>query len=206
MAQAIVPVALAALVASGACATYAPPARTTGTVEGVDSILWSAERRVTWKDFLATPDRASEASAMTAYVISATADCRADGAFHVDVVSAFIPERSWVRVAVLANPEASRAALRHEQTHFDLAEVQTRKIRWALSALVDPCAKTKAEVDAVIDPFMQEDLATQARYDRDTRSGTDARRQDEWDEAAARELRALAAWARPRAGRPLPGR
>ena len=85
------------------------------------SILWSATRRLTWPDFQAPPQMSSEAAAMTAYAITYEANC--DGSsLNARIVSAFLPEQSWVKPTLLIRSPQSERALNHEQTHFDLSE------------------------------------------------------------------------------------
>lgn len=159
--------------------------------EGVDSIRWSASRPLRWANYLAKPQIVSGASAMTAYVISYADGCTADLYAH-DIVAAFLPERSWVKSDLLFR--GGDLALQHEQTHFDIGELHARKIRKALDGLVKPCEMTDQARGKVVITFLQEDRDRQARYDAQTRYGTDARRQLDWVRQVQRELEVLKAF------------
>jgi hypothetical protein len=49
------------------------------------------------------------------------------GTYHLRIVAAFLPEKSWVDQSVRTQPDVSQLMLAHEQTHFDLAELQARR-------------------------------------------------------------------------------
>jgi hypothetical protein len=161
-----------------------------------DSILWSNLRLLTWNDFQARPDPVSPASAITAYVISYEAQCGAGFSPTFKVVTAFLPDRSWVKPDVLSRPTQSALALRHEQTHFDLSEVHVRRARRAFSQQADPCRGSQTEFDAFMQSFIREDAETQRRYDRETGHGTDEVRQADWDALVRKQLAELREYAR----------
>jgi hypothetical protein len=160
-----------------------------------DSLLWSAARRLSWSDFLGTPQVGRDRSAVTGYVLMYTAECESD-AFTYRVQTAFLPRQSWVKPEVVMLGPTSRRALQHEQTHFDLAEVDARRIRRALAGLATPCDMTSGERNAVVARFIEEDGEIQARYDRETAHGLDADRQIEWEATASRQLATMARYAR----------
>ena len=158
------------------------------------SILWSATRRLVWSDYHAKPPARHEASALTSYALSFDNDCDG-GTYHVRIVAAFLPEKSWVDPMVLAQPDASRLTLQHEQTHFDLAELAARKMRKAIAGLSDPCKMTEDQRRAVVAPLIDEDRNTQRRFDRETSDGRDLRWQGEWIRNVSIQLDALKRYA-----------
>lgn len=191
------------LILSGACASGGqPPAASAGPpaeqplLIAAESIIWSAERRLKWADFMGRPDPMSEAAAMTVYLLSYDGTCL-DNVFDRRVFSAFLPDQSWVRASVLlARPEINGHALAHEQTHFDLSEVSARRMRRALAALVKPCSMTDESLQAVVDPFIREDFTRQRRYDVETLNGSNTAWQRDWEMRIDRELKELSAFVR----------
>jgi hypothetical protein len=149
---------------------------------------WSAERRLSWADYVGRPDLASDFSAMTGYRVTFEERC-IDDAFTFRVVSLFLPDRSWVKPEVLTNRAQGRRMLAHEQTHFDLSEVQARALRRELQALAAPCSLPAAGREAIVRRHLQVDAETQARYDRDTFYGANERQQVRWDADVARALK-----------------
>lgn len=179
-----------AVTAIGACSSGAP-VRLPGAVvdPGAGAFEWSAGRRLTWADFQGMPDLMSGAAALSAYVISYDAEC-AERVFVPRVVTRFLPKISWVKSQHLMDRQSSQI-LRHEQTHFDLSEVQVRRARQELLALPSPCELSEKEFDRIFDTFGQRDGDLQQQYDRETGHGTDARRQNEWQSRVEEWLRTL---------------
>lgn len=194
---------LLSLILGGGCASAgqqspasAPAAAEPALKIGAESIIWSAERRLSWDDFAGRPDVTSAAAAMTVYLLSYDGNCRGN-VFDRRVFSAFLPDESWVKTSVLlARPDINRHALAHEQTHFDLSEVSARRMRRALAALVNPCSLSDEAIHAIVDPFVREDFARQRRYDVDTLNGSNTAWQRDWEIRVDRELRELSAFVR----------
>jgi uncharacterized protein DUF922 len=156
-----------------------------------DAILWSQRRRLSWSDFRAVPSIGDYPSAVTSYVLMYTSTCESN-VFTSRVDAAFVPRQSWVKTSVLLLGPQSRRALQHEQTHFDLAEIDARRIRRALASLATPCEMSSDERNAVVARFIQEDGEIQERYDRESGHGIDAERQREWESTVSSQLAALA--------------
>lgn len=129
----------------------------------------------------------SGAAALSAYVISYDTECTGR-VFVPRVVSRFLPKISWVKSQHLMN-RASSQILRHEQTHFDLSEVQARRARQELLALSSPCDLSEKDFDRMFNAFGQRDFDLQQQYDRETAHGTDTRRQNEWQSRVDEWLR-----------------
>ena len=185
---------LASVVAAGCAGTATGPFPGAPVHErgepSPEAIPWSAERRLTWADFRGRPDLASGVAAVTTYAITWESDCSPDG-FRFRVTSVFIPDQSWVKPDVPALDEESRRTLAHEQTHFDLSEIQARKLRRELGRLVMPCRLTEEELAAAVAPLFQEEVDLQRRYDRETNHGLDRAQQARWEDDVRRELEAL---------------
>lgn len=100
-------------------------------------------------------------------------------------------ERSRADAELKRNTRYSNAdLLRHEQTHFDLAELAAGRIRQRLSELADVC--TNPDRDTLITDIVRginADFRTeQTRYDEDTVHGTNLAKQRVWNERTARAL------------------
>ena len=192
---------LLSLILAGGCASAGQQTAASTPTEpplkiGAESIIWSAERRLSWDDFAGRPDLGSAAAAMTVYLLSYDGTCL-DNVFDRRVFSAFLPDQSWVKTSVLlARPDVNRDALAHEQTHFDLSEVSARRMRRALAALADPCSLSDEAIHAVVDPFVREDFASQRRYDVETLNGSNPAWQRDWEMRVDRELKELSAFVR----------
>lgn len=179
------------MIAAAAVRASGPTQRMPGAIVDpmADAFEWSAERRLTWADFQGPPDVRSSAAALSAYVTSFDTEC-AGTVFVPRVVSRFLPKLSWVKSQHLLNRE-SADTLRHEQTHFDLSEVEARRARQELLALPTPCALSDDDFDQMFTRFGQRAGDIQQQYDRETGHGTNVRRQNEWQSRVEQWLRTL---------------
>ncbi|MGH7548138.1 MAG: DUF922 domain-containing protein [Gemmatimonadales bacterium] len=152
-----------------------------------DAIAWSAARRLRRSDFRADPARGSREVARTGYGIYYASKCRGR-AFEFRVIAAFHPRESWVKAEVVRDSAESRRTLRHEQTHFNIAEVYARRMRRHFRELVNPCARSDAALEAEAQRLVREERATQRRYDAETEHGLELRRQAQWEGEIGRQV------------------
>ena len=158
------------------------------------SIPWSAERALAWSNYLGRPDVTSNAAAVTAYKFSYREECVGD-AFTFRVVSQFDQALSWVKPNALVTVAGRSRLLVHEQAHFDLSEVQSRKLRRALHQLRTPCSMSSDERKALVMQHIRDDAGNQRSYDADTGFGANDVNQRRWVLDIARELAALSDYA-----------
>ena len=158
-----------------------------GDMAADHAFAWSAGRPLAWSDFQGSPAAAGSESAKTSYTLYSAWKCSGD-VFDFRVIAGFRPRQSWVKVIVLNDSAQRRTILRHEQTHFDLAEVHARRMRRAFRDLARPCAKTDAELSALARRLAQEEKAEQRRYDAETDHGLLADQQAAWSRNVARWL------------------
>ena len=152
---------------------------------------WSGNRALRWPDFQGPPPDGGQEAARTAYGLFYGWRCRGPS-FEFQVTAAFLTRKSWVKGAILRDSAESRRVLKHEQTHFDLAETHARRMRQSFQALPDPCGQTDEQLSALAQRLIREEKAAQQRYDAETGHGLVTAKQSEWDRAVARQLAALA--------------
>jgi len=158
-----------------------------GDLAADHAFAWSAGRPLAWRDFQGSPPSEGSEGAKTSYTLYSGWKCRRD-VFEFRVIAGFRPRQSWVKAIVLNDSMQRRTILRHEQTHFDLAEVHARRMRRAFADLARPCAKTDAELRALVQRLAQEEKAEQRRYDDETDHGLLADQQAAWSREVARQL------------------
>jgi hypothetical protein len=159
-----------------------------------DVIVWSATRKLDWKDFKGKPPGGTLGGALSAISHDYAAGCR-DDALQTRVQTIFMPQQSWVTYRIASSGLASRVGLVHEQIHFDLAEVYARRIRKLFRELRDPCPRSDAELMGMAEKVIKEHWAAQRRYDLETENGQLERRQNDWERKTAGELAALGEFA-----------
>ena len=154
------------------------------------TIEWQSSRKLVWDDFKRAVPAASSA---VGFFYDATLHCPSPK-LEFSVKAYFDPNKSWVR------PEMkSDELLRHEQLHFDLAELYARKFRGEMSEFKVPCGRatptqdainveTKSRIDRLFDERLKALLHEQNRYDSQTANGLDVARQKQWEESVKRRL------------------
>ena len=159
------------------------------------AFAWASNRPLRWDDFQGTPPRTGEAGALTSYSIFYGVRCTGT-VFEFLTVAGFLPKSSWVKPFVLNGPRAeSDRALRHEQTHFDISEVYTRRIRKSFIDLYEPCRRAET-LDPLAQQMLRQEKAAQDQYDNETRHGLATTQQKAWEQRVAADLQSLAKYER----------
>lgn len=160
-----------------------------------NAIRWSARRPLTWGDFQGKgPDRNDSVAAETAYTILHGVRC-VGSKFDFTVVAAFRPRDSWVKLPMLRTPADNTRALKHEQAHFDLAEVHARRIRRYYAELTAPCRLSSSDLSDAAHRMERDQKAAQEQYDDETDHGRNAAQQAKWEKSVATDLTSLAKFA-----------
>ena len=154
-----------------------------GIVENDSLILWQADRKLTWSDFKGKPKpvRIHNAAGIGTYLD-----------FFYQSVSNQLPvftflnyfekDRSWS----ITNDTLT---LEHEQIHFDIEEVFTRKIRQCVEELNEEYEIEIEKYLAVIDKILAKCQEVQEKYDYEVLANY--ARQLEWRAKIDAELDAL---------------
>lgn len=150
-------------------------------------ISWKEGERLTWADFRAKPDNATNLKAITDSGMGISFTCEG-GKPVVSITCNFNPERSWTK------EHQSEALLRHEQLHFDITELYARKIRKLLSTFTN-CVELNKKIKQLYDDNFKACDAYQDRYDRETNHSIDAEKQTAWEAKVKAELDDLKDWA-----------
>jgi hypothetical protein len=155
-----------------------------------DLIEWSKTRKLTRADFKGSLALPSGVGARSFIAIQASWTCDGDR-FDPNIRAVFDPSRSAWRGATQSGFDASNGRptpvsagqiLQHEQTHFDIAELVARKIRTHFAGLTDVCTRRGGTIPlaAIVEDYQRDLDEEQARYDRQTIFGVDARMQSTW--------------------------
>ena len=149
-----------------------------------DSIPWSKKARLQWSDFTGRPDTSSQGTAGCAAAIYVKG-IRDKGLPKFLVSNFFIKSRAWTKDTI------SFILLRHEQLHFDIAEVYARKIRKAIDSLRRRKVKTVNNYSVEITKLLKMRDETDGLYDEQTSHGVNGKEQSDWDQKILKELEAL---------------
>jgi hypothetical protein len=152
-------------------------------VENKEYIDWQKNRQLTWDDFKAPVNKNSSAAASTATHISANFS-KKNNVVSFTIACQFSKHESW---AVSKTPYI----LSHEQGHFDIAEIYTRKLYKALTHHVKTFPGNINGLDIIYQNIMDQKDSFQKLYDLETRHSIDKIKQEEWLQKIARTLNEL---------------
>lgn len=150
-----------------------------------ESIPWSADYRLSWKDFKGPIPLEALAAATTASGISY--EYSGNMMFNevkIDfVVTAFFyPQESWYKPDICDDNTLS-----HEQLHFDIAELFARRMRKKLSNATFS-SNVKEEVRNIYQETLKELSDLQERYDWETDYSRNREVQLRWNQQIAEAL------------------
>jgi predicted secreted Zn-dependent protease len=135
-------------------------------------IEWSSERKLTWNDFKAFPDKNSTNAALTSSSINIEFGYDNSG-LKYNIKCRFDPKLSWGRIK-------NDYILSHEQGHFDIAEIHARKLHKLLKAYKFNTRTVSKDVNKIYEEVMKEHHSFQSQYDQETNYSRDPAKQDVW--------------------------
>lgn len=153
------------------------------------SFRWSASRPLTVADFKGRSRPTESHAALTSANINTGAKC-SNNIFAGTAQASFAPALSWVRDPARMTP----ALLRHEQLHFDIAELYARRLRQQLAAMRLPCNKLGTTFDRVSQAAYAAWQQAEDAYDHDTNHGLQHEQQAKWESQVREQLLDLTAF------------
>jgi len=157
--------------------------------DSADIIYWTADQQLSWTDFEGQPRYEYKGvSALTSSGIDYYTGCQ-DGKIIYKVQSYFEKKESWVKDEARTNHH-----LQHEQLHFDITELNARRLRKALSKQTFKCDEIEAFHDFV-DQYIQKWEHEQKAFDALSRHSLDRKKQREWRFRIALEMNLLEGYA-----------
>lgn len=141
---------------------------------------WQNDYALRWEDFKGQPSADDFGDAATAIRISAKPR-KVNGKLNYQVKTIFIRDQSWYR-------KKSERLLRHEQLHFDIAEIYARKIRRKVKEYNRLGVTDYRVYNRAIQLILAESDAADRKYDRETLHGAVLKQQIKWEYTIRREL------------------
>jgi hypothetical protein len=158
-------------------------------ITGTDDLIpWKSDRKLTWADFKSKKQEfGTGMDAYTAYTITLTPENNGKtDSITVHVECSFEKNKSGVKKG-----KQSDDLLKHEQGHFDLAEVYARLLRKKLSATKTSLQNAQNTLNNLYKSAFAELEAEQAKYDRETDHSRVADKQELWNKKIAGRLAEL---------------
>lgn len=144
--------------------------------EESNRIYWKENLSLNWGDFQGEPERNSNTAASSSIAIPYGFKTNNKGEVKVNLRVYFEKDKSWSK-----KQKQSNRLLAHEQLHFDIAELNRRKLVKALkeAKLNEENFKEKLE-NIVLEHWNGMYREMQDQYDRETDFSKNAAKQEEW--------------------------
>lgn len=160
---------------------------TPDNVSEVIKFQWSDHSKLSWDDFRGPVNAETDESAAATHcsIGFVTNNAGPGNKFTITVYNTFYTNKSWVR------PDAKLPGiLEHEQGHFDLCEIYTRKLRNRMANFDYTVKDIKQALMAIYSEISQEYENRQQAYEQETTHGVNIPQQKKWSNAIAGELAA----------------
>lgn len=143
-------------------------------------IEWNASRKLSWNDFKGTPNPSSTNAALTNSSITVEFGYNEKGLTH-SIKCRFNKSLSWVRVK-------NDYILKHEQGHFDIAEIHARLLHRALLEYSFNSKSVGDDINKIYSGTMEKHVQMQKLYDLETNHSLDSSKQAIWNSKIASRL------------------
>lgn len=151
-----------------------------------DKIYWTSEGKLTWDDFKGKPDVKSKHGAYTYSGIDYTVYTKKDTGV-IEVKSIFYCNTSWVNKALLI----SDTLLKHEQCHFDITELYSRKFRKQISSYKFEKKTLTVTLKKLFNSLRKEHEEYQALFDKETNHSKLIEKEVKWEKEVNKSLNKL---------------
>ena len=152
-----------------------------------NEIIWESNNPLEWQDFNTKPSN-GHYDALTATAISYSYTTKATS-YDVEVFAVFDKDESWVD-----KHKACDALLSHEQLHFDITELWTRRLRKAI-------VEARYVDEEILGDLYNKHLSGMARmqhyYDTETLHSQRNKPQQNWGKKVKQELVKLSEYTDP---------
>jgi len=152
-----------------------------------DYIKWQEDRRLTWDDFKAPPQKLGSTAAMTTTHLSFAYNIT-NGKVTYKIDCRFEKNKSWGLVK-------NDWILKHEQGHFDIAEIFARKLNKLTYEYQFNRTSFQKDLDIIYKSVVDEKEKFQQQYDDETDYSRTKTKQEEWLKKIESELKLSKTWA-----------
>jgi len=137
-----------------------------------DYIPWKSDKKLNWADFrIESPSHTNDAALTTTFVSFSFS--KSGDKIKFDIECKFQKSRSWIRIK-------TDYILKHEQGHFDIAEIFARKLNKEITLFLAK-SKQHEDLNKIYTRVMNEKRDMQQEYDDETNHSINKRQQAEWD-------------------------
>lgn len=152
-----------------------------------DYIKWQEERKLTWDDFKAEPLKMGNTAAMTTTHLGFSYNV-VNGKATYKIDCRFEKSKSWGLVK-------NDWILKHEQGHFDIAEIFARKLHKSVSEYQFNKSSFQKDLNSIYKSVVDEKETFQQQYDDETDYSRNKPKQEEWLKKIESDLKSNKTWA-----------
>lgn len=156
------------------------PAFCFGQASNEETIEWQSSRSLNWTDYKGQPNPNSDAAAQTTTYLGIEYTMAEKG-LGWTIQCLFSSTRSWGK-------NKTDFVLKHEQGHFDIAEIFARKLNKQMREYKFDRATYKTDLRTIYTTITSEKEAFQDRYDSETDHSRKKEIQEEWSKKIAKML------------------
>jgi len=151
-----------------------------------DLIKWNENRKLTWEDFKAAPVKMGSTAAMTTTHLGFSYNV-ANGKITYKIDCQFEKNKSWGLVK-------NDWILKHEQGHFDIAEIFARQLNRSVSEYQFNKTTFQKDLNDIYKSVVDGKEKFQQQYDDETDYSRNKIKQEEWIKKIESELLQNRAW------------
>lgn len=152
--------------------------------QGDNLIYWQATSKLTWDDFKGKPNNSSPYKAFTQSEIK-TAVAAKNNEAQITIKTFFDKNNSWVK------DSRTVALLAHEQLHFDITELWSRRFRQKLKGKTFSFKTFQKELTEIEKSIYKESKDMQVAYDNESQHAEMVASQKKWEKKTAEDLQKL---------------
>ena len=150
-------------------------------------IIWNKDRKLVWSDYKGKPQKRFVA-ASTVYSLGRKVLKKEDGTIVARIQAYFYCEDSWKK-----DDWINDDVLAHEQKHFDIVELFSRKMRKQITGMTFlNFSDAEKKVDAMYGLYNEQMDKFQDQYDEETDGSMNGDAQRKWNKNIMAEIEALA--------------
>lgn len=152
---------------------------------GKDFHIWNKKVRLTWKFFDGMPEKHGTDMIIQTAAATASTFCYtysiSNGVLNLHSFAVFNTQRSWVK-------KRSKYILNHEQRHFDMSEIYSRKFKKKAMQIHFENLNPGDTLSALYQDYVKKLYAAQDKYDSETNHGMNKELQNTWNTMIDAEL------------------
>ena len=152
-----------------------------------DHIKWQEDRKLTWDDFKAEPLKIGNTAAMTTTHLGFSYKVT-NGKVTYTIECRFEKSKSWGLVK-------NDWILKHEQGHFDIAEIFARKLNKSITGYQFNKSSFQKDLNDIYKSIVDEKEKFQQQYDDETDYSRNKPKQEEWLKKIESDLTSNKSWA-----------